>query len=85
MKKAKKAPVKKAAKKPKPTDSAMTGEIFWETLQQIGVTQMGFSRLIGVGGRTVRGWIGGEYPVPKAVALLITLMQKTKTKPEDLA
>jgi DNA-binding transcriptional regulator YiaG len=71
-------------RKAKPADSTMTGDTFKAALEKIGITQMGFSRLIGVGGRTVRGWIGGEFPVPKAVALLVNLMLKTKAKPEDL-
>jgi DNA-binding transcriptional regulator YiaG len=72
------------ARKAKPADSAMSGDAFRAALEKIGITQMGFSRLIGVGGRTVRAWISEEFPVPKAVALLVNLILKTKTKPEDL-
>lgn len=79
----KKAKAKKAAK-PKATDSAMTGDAFKAALEKIPISQMGFSRLIGVGGRTVRGWIAEEFPVPKAVALLVNLLLRTKIKPEDL-
>ena len=76
---------KKKAKKTKARPvSAMTGAELQTALDLIGTTQMGFSRFVGVGGRTVRGWIGDEYPVPKAVALLLALMVKTKTKPEDI-
>lgn len=74
----------KAKPAPKAADSTMPGEDFWTKLQKIGFTQMGFSRFIGVGGRTVRSWISEEYPVPKTVALLVNLMVKTKTKPEDM-
>jgi DNA-binding transcriptional regulator YiaG len=70
--------------KAKLADSAMTGPHLQTALDKIGLTQMGFSRFIGVGGRTVRSWISGEYPVPKTVALLVGLMVKTRTKPEDM-
>jgi DNA-binding transcriptional regulator YiaG len=78
IKKAKKAKTAKAA------DSTMSGDAFKANLDKIGISQMGFSRLIGVGGRTVRSWISETYPVPKAVAALVNLMIKTKTAPEDL-
>jgi DNA-binding transcriptional regulator YiaG len=68
----------------KPKPKSMTGAQLQKALDQIGFTQMGFSRFIGVGGRTVRGWIADEYPPPKAVALLVNLMVKTKSNPEDM-
>ena len=68
----------------KPGDSRMTGATFKATLERIGISQMGFSRLIGVSGRTVRSWISDEFPLPKAVALLVHLIQKTKINPADL-
>lgn len=87
MKKAKaktaKRPRARAMPKPKAADSVMTGAELKAALDDIGITQMGFARLIGVGGRTVRGWIA-QYPVPKVVALLVRLIQTSKTKPDDL-
>jgi DNA-binding transcriptional regulator YiaG len=74
----------KKAKTAKATDSTMTGDAFKAALENIGISQMGFSRLIDVGGRTVRSWISGQFPVPKVVALLVNLMLKTKTAPDDL-
>lgn len=79
----KKAKAKKAAK-PKATDSAMTGDELKVAIVKCGFNQSSFARLIGVGGRTVRSWISEQFPVPKTVALLVYLIQKTKTKPEDL-
>jgi DNA-binding transcriptional regulator YiaG len=70
--------------KPKTKPDTMTGAQLQKAFDQIGFTQMGFSRFIGVGGRTVRGWISGEFPVPKIVALFVNLMVKTKTNPEDI-
>ena len=78
--------MKKAKKiaKPKPTDSAMTGDAFKLAIVKCGFNQSSFARLIGVGGCTVRSWISEEFPVPKSVALLVYLILKTKTKPEEL-
>jgi hypothetical protein len=41
-------------------------------------------RILDVGNETDRGWVGGKYPVPHVVAMLVNLMIKTKSKPEDL-
>lgn len=71
-------------KKTKAKPDGMTGPHLQAALDKIGLTQMGFSRFIGVGGRTVRSWISDEFPVPKPVALLVNLMVKTKSKPEDM-
>jgi DNA-binding transcriptional regulator YiaG len=71
-------------KKTKAKPDGMTGAQFDAALKKLDMTQMGFSRFIGVGGRTVRSWIGDEFPVPKTVALLVNLMVKTKTNPEDM-
>jgi DNA-binding transcriptional regulator YiaG len=68
----------------KPKPKPMTGAHLQTALDKIGLTQMGFSRFIGVGGRTVRSWISGEFPVPKTVELLVNLMVKTKTRPEEI-
>jgi DNA-binding transcriptional regulator YiaG len=65
----------------------MTGAKFKASIEKIygtEVCQSAFARLIDVGDRTVRTWISGQYAVPKVVALLVNLMLKTKTKPEDL-
>ena len=74
----------KAVRKVKAADSAMTGDAFKAALEKIPISQMAFSRLIGVSGRAVRSWISEQFPVPKAVALLVNLILKTKTDPEDL-
>lgn len=71
-------------KKTKAKPDGMTGAQFHIALNKIGLSQMAFSRFIGVGGRTVRSWISDEFPVPKTVALLVNLMVKTKANPEDM-
>jgi DNA-binding transcriptional regulator YiaG len=74
-----KKPVKKKA-----DDSGMTGDELWTKLQKLGFSQVGFARTVNVGDRSVRGWIGGRYPVPTTIAMLVNLMLKTKTTAEDL-
>lgn len=78
-------------KKTKPKKAAgpavMPGDVFKASIEKLygnDTCQSAFARLIGVGDRTVRSWISDEYPLPKAVAMLVNLMLKTKTKPEDL-
>jgi DNA-binding transcriptional regulator YiaG len=78
--------MKRAKTKPKPAaPEAMNGERLQIAIDKIGISQRGLSRLIGVGERTVRSWIADVYPVPRGVAMLLNLMVKTKTKPDDLA
>ena len=72
--------VKKAAKK----IDRMDGAEFWTKLQKLGFSQVGFARAMGLGDRTVRRWCAGHDPVPLYIAMLINLMIKTKTNPEDL-
>lgn len=71
--------------KPKPPHASnMNGRELWNKLQKIGFSQSGFARTIRVDGATVRSWIGERYHVPETIAILVNLMIKTKTKPEDL-
>lgn len=79
--------MKKAKKAAKAADSVMTGEALRTALEKIYGTpqcQSAFARFIGVGDRTVRSWISEQFAVPKVVALLVSLLLKTKMKPEDL-
>jgi len=71
--------------KPKPSHASdMSGSELWTKLQKIGFSQVGFARTIRVAEPTVRSWIGGRSFVPETIAILINLMIKTKSKPEDL-
>lgn len=75
-------------KKSKPADPhVMTGAQLKAAIEKLygnDQSQSAFARLIGVGGRTLRGYIGEEYEVPKPIGFLVALMVRTKTKPEDL-
>jgi DNA-binding transcriptional regulator YiaG len=62
----------------------MTGPELWTKLQKLEFSQQGFARTIDVGDRTVRSWIAEVYPVPRAIAMLVNLMIKTKSTAEDL-
>jgi len=66
------------------TAEPMSGDELAIALADIEISQSAFARLIGVGGRAVRSWISGENVVPMSVGYLVSLMIKTKTKPEDL-
>jgi DNA-binding transcriptional regulator YiaG len=81
----KRVPKRKLTPRPKPSHASdMSGPELWTKLQKIGFSQSGFARTIRVNGATVRTWINGRYHVPETIAILINLMLKTKTKPEDL-
>jgi DNA-binding transcriptional regulator YiaG len=66
------------------TAEPMPSEQFRRSLETLGIGQSAFARWIGVGDRSVRTWISGSFPVPLAVGYLVTLLIRTKTRPEDL-
>jgi DNA-binding transcriptional regulator YiaG len=89
MKKAK--PVKKAkivkasyAVTPDRETVFMTPDEFEAALTKLDITKNDFARLINVGGRQIRHWLSGQFPVPKLVALFVRLMIATKTKPDTI-
>jgi plasmid maintenance system antidote protein VapI len=63
---------------------AMTGEQLQRALDRLGLNQLSLSRFIDVAPRRVRYWIADERPVPTEVAMLLKLMIKTGTTPEEL-
>lgn len=52
----------------------MTPADFRSTLQRLGLSQTGASRILGVADRTIRSWLTGERSVPEPVAKLMRLM-----------
>jgi DNA-binding transcriptional regulator YdaS (Cro superfamily) len=68
----------------------MTGEQFAAALNQLfgdrGITERNnaFANLISCAPRTVRKWVLGELPVPRHIAMLVSLMIKHQVKPEEL-
>jgi DNA-binding transcriptional regulator YiaG len=82
MTKKKKPVVEKVSKVTIP--QVLSGEQLAAGIEKIGLSQEGFGRFIGVGGRTVRSWVSEQFPIPGAVAYLIKLMVKTKTTAEEL-
>jgi DNA-binding transcriptional regulator YiaG len=62
----------------------MTPAQLRSALGKTGFTQVGFARVIKVSGRTVRGWISGQWPVPTVVGMLLNLMLKTGSTEKDL-
>jgi DNA-binding transcriptional regulator YiaG len=75
----------KLTPRPKPPNASdMSGPELWAKLQKIGFSQQGFARTIRVAEQTVRSWIGERSFVPETIAILVNLMLKTKSTPEDL-
>jgi hypothetical protein len=62
----------------------MTGVQLRSALSKIGFTQVGFARVIHKSGRTIRGWISGQWPVPTEIGMLLNLMIKTESTEKDL-
>jgi DNA-binding transcriptional regulator YiaG len=62
----------------------MNGAQMQAALDRIGFSQVGFARTIGKGDRTIRGWIAGNWPVPREIAMLLNLMIKTNSTEKDL-
>jgi DNA-binding transcriptional regulator YiaG len=62
----------------------VTPKQFSKTLTLLGMTQMGFARIIRRNDKTVRDWISGRYPLPTEIAILLNLMLDTKSTQEDL-
>ena len=56
----------------------MTAEEFRNALDQIGVTQAGFARLVELDERTVRRMAADDRDVMQPIAILLTIMIKKK-------
>lgn len=65
----------------------MSAEQFRQALDAIGISQVGFARLIGISGRTVRAWtqIEGGLPVPRYAAAIVLLLGRWRVSPDKLA
>ncbi len=55
-------------------DRTMSGRQFKTVIKQLGMTQAGAARFVGVAERTARRYITGEMRIPVAVALLLRAM-----------
>jgi len=53
------------------TDRTMTGRQFKTIIKQLGMTQAGAARFLGVAERTARRYITGEMKIPVACVLLL--------------
>ena len=54
----------------------MDASEFQSTIDQLGYTQVGISRLLGVTDRTGRRWASGDVIVPKAVEMILRRMAR---------
>jgi DNA-binding transcriptional regulator YiaG len=60
----------------------MTGPAFRHALDQLGLTQIGLGRVLGVDPRTVRRWADQGLDGPAAI--LIRLLLRGKLTPADI-
>lgn len=54
----------------------MEASDFKNVIEQLGYTQVGISRLLGVNDRTGRRWASGEQDIPRAVEITLDLMRR---------
>jgi DNA-binding transcriptional regulator YiaG len=62
----------------------MTPTQYAAAIERLGLSQVAAARFFGVGDRTCRRWISGEYEVPPAVTYCLSLMIRHDVKPGDL-
>ena len=62
----------------------MTPTDFRRTLDSLGLSQTGASRVLGVSDRHVRRWIAGDTNVPEPVAKLLRLMAAGRLSADDV-
>jgi hypothetical protein len=64
----------------------MTPKDLANALDRLGLTQVGFGRLIGYGsdGSIVRKWVSGRSPIPPLVTRVVCLLRAGKITVADL-
>lgn len=62
----------------------MTHTDFRHTLDSLGLSQTGVSRVLGVSDRHVRRWIAGDTNVPEPIAKLLRLMATGRISVDDV-
>jgi hypothetical protein len=62
----------------------MTPNQYRSAIEKLGLSQVRAAAFLGVAPRTSQGYALGEYPVPEAVAKLLSLMVKLGISPEDV-
>lgn len=62
----------------------MTPERLEKAIRDLGMNQSSFALFIGVDPRTMRRWIAEEAPVPRAVEIVIKLMEAIPLTPQQV-
>lgn len=62
----------------------MTPKQYRAAIDRLGLSQVKAGAFLGVSARQSRRWALGEAEIPKVVAMILRLMVKTRTAPEDL-
>jgi predicted transcriptional regulator len=57
----------------------MTGKQLQALIDRAGFSQRGTAKLIGIGERTMRGYISGEHPIPLTVEYAVRWVTQAKT------
>lgn len=65
--------------------SKMTPKEYAAALEQIGLTNYEFAKLLGVSDRAARAWVNGEYPIQPPIIALLRLAARLKVSPARLA
>ncbi len=63
----------------------MSPEEFKASIEALGYSQVGISRLFGVNDRTGRRWASGDVPIPEAAVTCLKLMLMSGLTPEIMS
>jgi DNA-binding transcriptional regulator YiaG len=62
----------------------MTPKQYAEAIGNLGLSQRGAGKFLGVDERTSRKWIAGDARIPESVAKLLRLIIHLKISPDDV-
>ena len=63
----------------------MTANQFRATLERLGLSQRGASRMFNVNERTVRRWASGDFSIPEAIIENLNRLVADQQKPRRVA
>jgi len=63
-------------------DKIMTAARYKKVIKSLGLSQRKAAKFIGVNERTSRRYASGEWPVPRATAMLLAVMEHRGIKPQ---
>lgn len=57
----------------------MTADQYRTAIAELGLSQVSAAKFLGVNARTSRRWVSGQQPVPRAVAILLTMLTENRS------